>query len=76
MKGGVFMVWRVNRAKAELALMNSGKTWSEIARETKTSPVTIINALKGKSKTSLRTIGKMAAGLGVDAADIAENVEE
>ena len=70
------MVWRVNREKAELALMNSGKTWAAVARETKTSPVTIINALKGKGKTSLKTIGKMAAGLGVDAADIAENIDE
>lgn len=70
------MVWKVNREKAELALMNSGKTWGKIAKETHTAPNTIIKALKGQGKTSLQTIGKMAAGLGVDAADIAENVEE
>jgi len=70
------MVWKVNREKAELALMNANTTWGAIAKETHTSPATIIKALKGTGKTSLKTIGKMAAGLGVNAEDIAENVDD
>ena len=70
------MAWKVNRKKAELALMNCGKTWMQIAKETHTSPGTIIKALQGKGRTSLKTLSKMAAGLGVDAAEIAESDEE
>ena len=70
------MAWRLIKAKAELALMNTGKTWSQIAAETKTSPATIYYALSGKRKTSIKTIGKLAKALGVDAAEIAEVIEE
>ena len=68
------MAWKVNRKKAELALMNCNKTWGQIAKETHTSPCTIIKALQGKGNTSLKTIAKMAAGLGVDAGEIAEDM--
>ena len=65
------MGWKVNRQKAELALMNSGKTWGKVAKETHTAPNTIIKALKGQGNARLQTIGKIAGALGVDAADIA-----
>lgn len=70
------MAWRLIKTKAELALMNAGKTWAEIAKETKTSPATIYYALSGKRKTSTKTISKLARALGVSAADIAESIEE
>lgn len=69
------MGWRLNKTKAEVALMDAGKTWAEVARETKTSPGTIYAALNGKRKTSLKTLGKLAAALGVSVAVIAEAVE-
>lgn len=69
------MTWKLDREKAELALMNARKTWRGVAKETHTSPATIVKALKGQGNTSLRTIGKLALALGVDAAEIAENVE-
>ncbi len=70
------MAWKINREKAELALMNARKTWREVAKETYTSPATIVKALKGQGNTSPKTIGKIAAALGVDAAEIAESIEE
>lgn len=70
------MTWRIKREKAELALMNAGKTWRGIAKDTHTSPGTIVKALKGQGKTSLRTIGKLADALGVSVEEIAGNVPE
>lgn len=67
-------MWRIDREKAELALVNSMKTWASIAKETHTSPATIVKALKGQA-ISTKTAGKIAFALGVDALDIAEYVK-
>ena len=75
-RGVCLLAWRVVRTKAELALMNAGKTWAQVAAETKTSPATIYYALSGKRKTSTKTIGKLAKALGVSAADIAESIDD
>ena len=70
------MVWRIKRERAELALMNARKTWKQIAEDTHTSPGTIVKALQGKGKTSLKTIGKLADALGVQVEEIAESVPD
>lgn len=70
------MVWRLKKEAVELAMMNKGMNLKALQDAAKVSPRTLYLALRGKTQPTIGTIGKLCAALGVDASQIAENVEE
>ena len=70
------MVWKLKREAVELAMMNKGMNLKALQDAAHVAPRTLYLALRGKVSPRIETIGKMAVALGVDAAQIAENVEE
>ena len=69
------MAWKLKRDKVELFAMNKGMTIKDIQTAAVLSQATMYKAMHG-GKASVKTIGKIALALEVDAAEIAENVPD
>lgn len=69
------MAWRLKKEAVELAMMNKGMNLKALQEAANVSPRTLYLALRGKTQPTIGTIGKLARALGVDAAEIAENIE-
>ena len=62
-------------ARFKVLLARRQATYLDFARETGIPAVTISQALRGVRNPTLRTIGRLAAGLGVDVTEIIEQEE-
>ena len=63
---------RIDRHKFDLALARSGLTQSEVARIMGLRRQTLGTLIKGGRDSLPRSVGRLAAALGVDPADIIE----
>lgn len=68
--------WKLNKDKISREAIRHGMTMTQIMQGAKVSPAAWYGSLNGTRKTSVSTIGKVAAFLGVEPETIADHIDD
>ena len=71
--GGVYM--NFSPKKTRLLMMESKLTYDRLSKQADMPLITLTQVMRGKRNPTLRTIGRIAHGLGVSAAELLEDVD-